>query len=58
MLADKVYEGRWQAKSVLQLEGRIYQKIEQTDINILEHMMKTIRTKLPKVENKGPFSIL
>ena len=57
MLADKVYEGGWQAKSALQLERRIYQKIKQIDINILEHMM-IIRTKLRKVENKGPFSIL
>ena len=59
MLADKVYEEGWQAKSVLQLKRRIYQRIKQIDINILEHMMKTaIGTKLRKVENKGPFSIL
>ena len=45
-LADKIYERGWQAKSVLQLERRIYQKIKQIGINILEHMMKTIRTKL------------
>ncbi len=58
MLADKVYEGGWQGKSELQLKRRIYQKIKQSDTNTLEHIMKTIRTKLREVEDKGPFSIL
>jgi len=58
MLADKVYEGGWEAKSELQLKRRICQKIKQIDIDVLQQMVDKIRTKLRKVEDKEPFSIL
>ncbi len=58
MLADKVYDGGWKAKSESQLKRRICQKIKKINFNIVQHMMETIKTKLRKVEDKRPFSIL
>ncbi len=58
MLADKVYDGGWEAKTELQLKRRISQKIKQIDFGIVQNMVETVRTKLRKVEDKGPFSIL
>jgi transposase len=58
ILADKIYEGGWEATTELQLKRRIYQKIKQIDMKVVQHMMTSIRTKLRKIEDKGPFSIL
>ena len=58
MLANKVYDGGWEAKTELQLKRRISQKIKQIDLGIVQDMMETVRMKLRKVEDKGPFSIL
>ncbi|CAF1982038.1 unnamed protein product [Rotaria magnacalcarata] len=58
ILADKVYEAGWETKTELQLKRRIYQKIKQTDMRVVQHMMTTIRTKLRKIEDKGPFSLV
>ncbi|CAF1934902.1 unnamed protein product [Rotaria magnacalcarata] len=49
ILAGKVYEGGWEAKTELQLKRRIYQKIKEIDMNVVKHMMMSIRTKLRKI---------
>ncbi|CAM4849386.1 unnamed protein product [Rotaria magnacalcarata] len=58
ILAGKVYEGGWEAKTELQLKRRIFQKIKKIDMNVVQHMMMSIRTKLRKIEDKGPFSLV
>ena len=58
ILAGKVYEGGWEAKTELKLKRRIYQKIKQIDMKVVQHMMTTIRTKLRKIEDKGLFSLV
>ena len=39
-----------EAKTKLHLRSRIYQKIKQIDMKIVQHMMTSIRTKLRKIE--------
>ncbi len=58
LLSDKVYEGGWEAKTELQLKRRIRTKLKQIDMKIVQKMMTTIRTKLRKIEDKGPYSVL
>ncbi len=55
MLADKVYDGSWEAKSKLQMKRRIFKKMKQIDIKIAEDMMKSIRTKFRKKKIKDHF---
>ena len=58
ILTDKVYERDWEAKAGLQLKRRIYQKIKQIDMKVVQHMMTSIRTNLRKIEVKRPFSLV
>ncbi|CAF4988857.1 unnamed protein product, partial [Rotaria sp. Silwood1] len=58
ILANKVYEGGWEATTELQLKQRIRKKIKEVDMKVVSNMMNTIRTKLRKIENSGPFAIL
>lgn len=58
ILADKVYDGGWEAKSGPQLSRRIKQKIKEIDLSIVQAMMTKVRTKLRKIEDNGPLSIL
>ncbi len=43
MLADKVYEGGWEATTELQLKRRISNKIKEIDMEVFKDMMKTIK---------------
>ena len=52
ILADKVYERCWEGKTELQLKRRIYQKIKQIDMKIIQHMMMNTRTKLRKIKDQ------
>ena len=58
ILAGKVYEGGWEAKTEQQLKRRISQKIKSIDLVVIQSMMKGINGKLRKIEQKGPFAIL
>jgi transposase len=58
ILANKVYEGGWEATTELQLKQRIRKKIKEIDMNVVNNMMNTIRTKLRKIEKSGPFAII
>ena len=58
IFADKVDEGGWEAKAELQLTRRIYQDIKHTDLKVIQHMMRSIRTKLRKIEDKGPYFLV
>lgn len=41
-----------------QLVKRIKTQLKKVDLTIVQTMMKGIRGKLRKIEDKGPFSIL
>lgn len=58
ILADKVYEGGWEAETEKQLINRIKKKLNEVDLNLVQTMMQSITTKLRKIEDHGPFSIL
>ena len=45
ILAEKVDEGGWKAKPEFQLKRRIYQKMKQINMKIVEHIMTGIRTR-------------
>ena len=50
ILACKVDEGVWEAKRGFQLKTRIYQKVKQIDMRVVQHRMTNIRTKLRKIK--------
>ena len=55
ILADKVYEEGWEAKTELK---RIYQEIKQIDMKVGQHVMTSTRVKLRKIEDEGQFSLV
>lgn len=58
ILADKVYEGGWEAKNEKQLANRIKRQLKKIDFKVVQTMMFHVRRKLRKIEDGGPFSIL
>lgn len=58
ILVNKVYNGGWTATNHQQLINYIKQQLKTVDLNVVQNMMKGIRTKLRKIEDPGPFSIL
>ena len=58
ILADKVYNGGWTPTNHQELINRIKQQFQTIDFKVVENMMKSIRTKLRKIEDQGRFSIL
>lgn len=58
ILAQKVYERGWEAKSAATLKRRIALKLKEVDIDVVRDMMGKVRQKLRKISEKGPLSIL
>ena len=58
ILANSVYDKGWEAKTEAQLVRRIKKKIKEIDLGVVQTMMKGIRSKLRRMEDKGPFAIL
>ena len=58
ILTDKVYSGGWTATNQEQLVNGIKSQLKKVDLDLVQTMMEGIRKKLPKIEDKGPFSIL
>ncbi|XP_065652787.1 uncharacterized protein LOC136080106 [Hydra vulgaris] len=55
-LAQKVYEGGWQASTVQVLIDRIKLKLQEIDLNFLQSHMKGVRAKLRSIVDGGVFS--
>ncbi|XP_065642408.1 uncharacterized protein LOC136074037 [Hydra vulgaris] len=55
-LAQKVYEGDWQASTVQVLIDRIKLKLQETDLNFLQSHMKGVRAKLRSIADRRVFS--
>lgn len=58
ILADRVYDKGWEAKTEAQLVRRIKKKIKEIDLTVVQNMMKGVRQKLRKMEDNGPYAIL
>jgi hypothetical protein len=52
MLADKVYNGVWTATNEKQLVNRIKAQLKKIDLKAVQTMMKGVRGKLRKIEDK------
>ncbi|XP_065643078.1 uncharacterized protein LOC136074667 [Hydra vulgaris] len=55
-LAQKVYEGDWQASTEQVLIDRVKLKLHEIDLNFLQSHMKGVRAKLRSIADGGVFS--
>ena len=55
-LAQKVYEGGWEAETEQQLIHRIELKLREFDQTFLQNIMKGVKNKLRSIADKGVFS--
>ena len=55
-LAQKVYEGDWQATTEQVLIDRIKVKLQEIELNFLQSHMKGVRAKLRSIADGGVFS--
>lgn len=58
LLSRKVYDNGWEAQNEQQLRTRIFQKIREVDVNIVQRQMRHVRRKLRAIEDNGPLSVL
>jgi hypothetical protein len=56
-LAQKVYEGGWEAKTAEQLINRIKLKLKEFDLNFVESLMRGVKAKLKSIAKEGVFSL-
>jgi hypothetical protein len=56
--AQQMYSGGWTAMNQEQLVNRIKTQLKKVNLEVVQAMMKGVRGKLRKIEDKGPFSIL
>ena len=56
-LAQKVYEGGWEAKTEYQLINRITIKLKKIDINFVETLMDRVKQKVKLIGQDGVFSL-
>ena len=58
ILADKVYNGGWEATNSKQLINRMKREVKQINLKVVQTMINDVRSKLRKIEDCGPFKIL
>jgi hypothetical protein len=56
-LAQKVYEGGWEAKTEHQLIRRIKSKIKEFDSFFVESLMQGVNAKVTEIGDNGVFSL-
>lgn len=56
-LAQKVYEGGWEAKTEQQLIHRIESKLKEFDLNFVETLMEGVKAKVKSIGKNGVFSL-
>lgn len=56
-LAQKVYEGGWEAKTSAELIRRIELKLKGFDLDFLQNQMKNVKKNLRKIADGGVYSI-
>lgn len=58
LLSRKVYSGGWEAENEEQLRRRIFRKIREVDVGVVQNLMRDIRRKLRLVEQYGPLYLI
>lgn len=58
LLSRKVYNGGWEAQNEDELRRRIYRKVREIDVNVVQNLMLGVRRKLRLVEDQGPFCLI
>lgn len=58
LLSRKVYDGGWQAENEEQLRRRIFRKIGEIDVQVVQNLMRDVRRKLRLIEQHGPFHLI
>ena len=53
ILAQKVYEGGWEAKTQQELISRIQSQLKKFDSNFLQSLMGVVKTKLRTIADRG-----
>jgi hypothetical protein len=53
ILAQKVYEGGWEAKTQQELISRIQSQLKKFDSNFLQSLMGVVKTKLHAIADRG-----
>ena len=56
-LAQKIYEGGWQASTEQVLIGRIKLKLKEFDLNFLQSLIKGVKAKLRSIADDGVFFV-
>ncbi|CAF3891969.1 unnamed protein product, partial [Rotaria magnacalcarata] len=56
ILADMMYEGGWEAKTIYQLKRRIAKKLKEIDIEVFQATFSSVRKQLRKIADKGPYA--
>ncbi|CAH1101845.1 unnamed protein product [Psylliodes chrysocephalus] len=58
LLTRKIYDNGWEAQNQDQLRRRIYQKVREVDLEACQALMRQLRTKLRRIREHGPLSLL
>jgi len=58
MLSHLVYADGWEANSEKQLRMRINRKLKEVTIDVIQAMMRNIKSKLRKIEDNGPLAVI
>ena len=56
-LAQKVYEGGWEAKTEQQLIRRIKSKMKEFDKKFVESLLEGVKAKVKSIGDNGVFSL-
>ena len=56
-LAQKVYEGGWEAKTDQHLIRRIKSKMKEFDRNFVESLLEGVKAKVKSIGDNGVFSL-
>lgn len=58
LLTQKVYENGWEAQNEDNLRNRIRTKLREIDVECCQRLMRSVRTKLRRIEQLGPLSVI
>ena len=57
-LAQKIYEGGWEAKTEQQLISRIESKMKEFDRNVVESLLEGVMSKVRSIGNNGVYALI
>lgn len=57
LLCQQVYKKGWEARTTDELILKIKKSVKKIDYNVVQQMLKNVRSKLRKIEDDGPLSL-